>query len=324
MAVPGTVQGIVDSYLHLVDAEASGLVEGLYLEGSVALGDFRPRTSDIDFVAVAGGPLDEAATAALERAHTRLSRQWPKPFFDGVYVTWDDLHRDPAAAGSRPGCHEHRFTAEGSGPPNPVTWHTLAWHGVACRGPQPTDLDIWIDVEALKSWCDRNLDQYWRRLLDRASQSRSMWGLATMTPYGALWIVSGVCRIHYTLATGGITSKEGACRHALGAFPEPWHRIINECLRVRQQDRACPTLSGATAGLMGAPQQAVVVPDTAGSAARCPGVRRSRDRESPSPVLRAMRGERGPGTSGADAGPLAESRRLWPRSPNQLRSIVAC
>jgi hypothetical protein len=32
---------VINSYLTLVDAEASGLVEGLHLEGSVTLGDGR-------------------------------------------------------------------------------------------------------------------------------------------------------------------------------------------------------------------------------------------------------------------------------------------
>jgi hypothetical protein len=49
--------------------------------------------------------------------------------------------------------------------------------------------------------------------------------------------VLGVSRIHYTVATGAITSKEGAGRYALATFPERWHRVIGEALRVRRGDR---------------------------------------------------------------------------------------
>jgi hypothetical protein len=80
------VETAVDAFLQAVDAEAPGLVEALYLTGSVALGEFRPRTSDIDFVAVTSHRPDAAALAALGRAHGRLRKRWRKPYFDGLYV----------------------------------------------------------------------------------------------------------------------------------------------------------------------------------------------------------------------------------------------
>ncbi|MFI6172557.1 nucleotidyltransferase domain-containing protein [Nocardia sp. NPDC051052] len=52
MSLPAIVEDTVETYLASVDAEAPGLIEGLYLEGSLALNDFRPDASDIDFVAV--------------------------------------------------------------------------------------------------------------------------------------------------------------------------------------------------------------------------------------------------------------------------------
>jgi hypothetical protein len=52
MSLPPLVTTIVDAYLDALDTDAPGLITGLYLTGSAALNDFRPRTSDIDFVAV--------------------------------------------------------------------------------------------------------------------------------------------------------------------------------------------------------------------------------------------------------------------------------
>jgi hypothetical protein len=230
------VADAVESYLGLVDAEVGGLVEGLYLEGSVALGDFRPHASDIDFVATTRVPPDAAALAGLERVHVRLRGLRPRPFFEGIHVTWDDLARDPALATAGPSTHEGLFRAVGGGDRNPVTWHTLARHGVACRGPAVADLDVWADLDVLAAWQDANLDEYWGRLLDCGAQLASTAGLFGLTRYAAAWTVTGVCRLHYTLAAGDVTSKDGAGRYALEVFPDRWHRVIGEARRIRRAE----------------------------------------------------------------------------------------
>jgi hypothetical protein len=232
------VETVVDAYLQAVDAEAPGLVEGLYLTGSVALGDFRPHTSDIDFVAVTTQRLDAADLAALSRAHGRLRKRCPKPYFDGLYVTWDELAHNPSVASRGPSSHKGRFRARGGGPRDPVTWHTLARQGVICRGPKPTGLGIRTDPDELARWTLNNLDTYWRRLLDRSSRFPHPQNLIVLTSWGAAWIVLGISRLHFTLSTGEICSKEVAGLYARQTFPERWHRVLDESLRIRRADRA--------------------------------------------------------------------------------------
>jgi hypothetical protein len=239
------VQRVVDTYLEAVDAEATGLVEGLYLTASAALEEFRPRTSDIDFVAVTSSPPDAAAVAALGRAHSRLRCDCSRPFFDGRYVTWDDLEHDPRHASHGPYSREGRFHALGGGDCNPATWHTLASHGVRCRGPETANVAIWTDPAALASWTMNNFDGYWQPLLRRARRFPDPWSLIGFTSYGAVWVVLGVCRLHYTLATGRIASKEQAGRYGLHTFPAQWHRALNEALRIRRADRARPDVASA-------------------------------------------------------------------------------
>jgi hypothetical protein len=112
-------------------------------------------------------------------------------------------------------------------------------------GPASADVAIWADPEALAAWTLGNLDGYWRRLLDRASRLPGRWGLATLTPYATVWVVTGVSRLHYTLATGEITSKEGAGRYALASFPQRWHHLAREALRIRRADQAGPGVASA-------------------------------------------------------------------------------
>jgi aminoglycoside adenylyltransferase-like protein/nucleotidyltransferase-like protein len=239
------VETVVHAYLQAIDAEAPGLVEGLYLTGSVALGEFRPHTSDIDFVAVTARRPDNAALAALRRAHSRLRKRWPKPCFDGLYVTWDELAHDSSLAGRGPYSYEGRFRSRGGGPGDPVTWQTVARHGVRCRGPKPTDLNIRIDADRLAQWTLHNFDAYWRQLLNRASRFPHPQSLIALTSWGAAWIVLGVSRLHYTLATGEICSKEAAGLYARQTFSERWYRVLDESLRIRRADRARPDAASA-------------------------------------------------------------------------------
>ena len=244
------VRATVDAYLEAVDDEAPDLVEGLYLTGSAALAEFRPHTSDIDFLAVTSVHPDTAALAALSRAHARLRRSRPRPFFDGRYVTWHELASDPPHAHPGPYCYEGRFHARGRGDCDPVTWHTVAAHGVRCRGPEPADLAIRTDRATLASWTLNNFDSYWQPLLRRAAGFRDPWSLIAFTSYGAVWIVLGVCRLHYTLATGKIGSKEEAGCYGIRAFPEHWHRVLNEALRIRRADRARASVASAFSELI--------------------------------------------------------------------------
>ncbi|KAA5835988.1 aminoglycoside adenylyltransferase domain-containing protein [Saccharopolyspora hirsuta] len=224
---------LVADYLDLVDAEAGGLVTGLYLEGSVSLGDFRPHASDVDFIAVSEEPPDSAAIAALERVHARLADR--RPHFDGAYLTWRDLAVGPAAAVGRPSIEEARFRTT-SGRLSPVTWHTLARYGVTCRGPAVAEVDVWSDAAELAAWQDANLDEYWGRLLSRTAHLADRPGPFARTDAATAWTVTGVARLHYTLSTGDITSKDGAGRHALRVFPEQWHRVVRGGLRVHRAE----------------------------------------------------------------------------------------
>jgi hypothetical protein len=237
MPLPHPVPAIVDAFLEEIDAAAPALVEGLYLVGSVALGDFRLHHSDVDFVAVTASRLEPAGYAALERAHAWLSAHWPRPFFDGIYVTWDDLAGDPVGASPGPHTHEGRLHPAGGGERHPVTWRTLIQSGVCCRGPTVAEIEIWSDAAALAAWINNNLDAYWRRLLEPGSWLTRRGGVAGLTAYACEWCVLGVSRLHYTLATGKITSKDGAGVHAQAAFDAQWQPVIAESLRIRRADK---------------------------------------------------------------------------------------
>ncbi|MEY9215410.1 DUF4111 domain-containing protein [Thermobifida halotolerans] len=241
MAVHPLVRTVAEAFLGGADEEAPGLVEGLYLTGSVALGDFRPHTSDIDFVVVTTARLDDAQRAAMRRVHSRVCARFPRPHFNGIYVTWDDLAVDPQHCGPVASVLGGRFRARASADVNPVTWRVLAERGVTVRGPLPVEVDIWDEPGTLRAWSLGNLEEHWRRWRAKAGRLVTPRGLAVLGSLAPSWSVLSVSRLHFTLRTGEITSKSGAGFYALHAFPEHWERIVNECLRIRR-DSALPSL----------------------------------------------------------------------------------
>lgn len=245
MALPQVVDDVVGSYLDEVDAQVRGLIEGLYLIGSVAMGDFRrggpvarfgpsgASVSDLDFVAVTAQPPGPPELAALARAHGRLTRRHRRPTFDGLYLTWPDLARDPADVLAGAHVHDGRLHRAQPAHTHPVIWHELAQHGLTIRGPEPAQLQVRTDRAGLTAWVRANLDSYWRRWHRASSRPLSGHGVVCLSSWGPTWGVLGVSRLHYTLTTGLICSKTAGGHYARDRFDPRWHRLVDECLRIR-------------------------------------------------------------------------------------------
>lgn len=242
--LPAEVGPSVELFLAAVDNLTPGLVSGFYLVGSVALGDFHPRgagrgrlstASDIDFVAVTDRRLerDSREMSALAEAHARTVARFPRPHFDGAVLTWTDLSAGPDGCPEVPCALESRFTAAGRSGINPVTFCELAWHGIAVRGPQPTEVDLWADRNALRAYNLDNLRNYWRPWWRRSRQLRPLPLAIGLSAWFPVWGVLGVSRLHHALATGMMTSKCGAGRYALNVFDPRWQRIVAESLCLR-------------------------------------------------------------------------------------------
>lgn len=236
MITPSLADESISAFLKAIDEEAPGLVEGLYLIGSLALREFRLHQSDIDFVVVTRERADEARLHALQRAHRRVITHRRRPDLEGLVVTWADLRQNPTTVAPAPFFREGRFHRAGRFALDPVTWHLLAQNGIAVRGPTPAEFHVWNDPDVLDSWARNNLETYWRNWHARHRSLLSFAGLTALHPRVVQWGVLGVTRLHYTLATGKITSKEGAGIYALTAFPARWSRLVQECLNTRKGD----------------------------------------------------------------------------------------
>jgi hypothetical protein len=222
--VPPEVASTTARYLELIDEALPGQVTGLYLTGSVPLGDFRPGHSDIDGVVVVASPLLDAS--AVKAVHEQLPSA---PAFDVTYLTAADLAAPPDAG--KPVV----FTLDGvfkeapsGGPVSPVLWSEMARQSIAVRAVP--GLVVHDDQDALEAFTRNNLKTYWTSQLDQLETTTAPQPDDAPVPDWVLpWIVLGVPRLHALLATGNIISKTRAGEHALIAFPE-WSPLLNRCL----------------------------------------------------------------------------------------------
>ena len=245
-ALPPSVRELTLAYLECVDDLAAGLVEGLYLTGSVALGDFQrggmlarrgpsgATSSNVDFVAVISRSTGLAEIAALSRAHEELRRRFGRPYMSGLYVKWNDLALEPFRLWRRryPYVREGRLRYDDRAEPSPAVWHELAEYGVAVRGPDVGNRAIWTDPEMLALWCRVNLADYWLPWLRRSSNPLDLRAAVTLTDFGSAWPTLGVSCSHHTISTGALISKTDAASQARSTFGPRWHRLLDESLRI--------------------------------------------------------------------------------------------
>lgn len=230
---PGIKQ-IISEYLNIVDGYNPELLEGFYLYGSVALGDFSLKLSDIDFIAVSKNRLTKEDIVKLDGIHQMIRKAYPKPSLEGIYVTWEDLG-ELNDVEPYPYYHEGKMHESGLFECNPVTWHELTTCGIAIQGPEVTELNITQDWGQLIKLMHENLNSYWLNWIKQSSKRMTINSVTLLFSKAAVeWGVLGITRLFYTFRENQITSKARAGEYALGVVPERWHRIIQESINYRR------------------------------------------------------------------------------------------
>ena len=259
--LPPFARVATDHYLDAVDQALPGLVEGCYVTGSLALGDFHPGISDIDLLAICSHAPGRGEVAALTGVHQRLHSKPPwlttvdwlepasspaaqapgGPNVDVVYATAEDLRSDPTTLALP---HSLAGALKPSGDSaTPVLWRSLTTHGIAVRGEPILEETVWFDPETLRRWNLTNLDTYWANKIDEYTHRWTVSDQTVRHEYGLQWLVLGVPRLHYTIATLEVTSKTGAGRYALDIVQSSWHPVIRTAIALRANQQAPLTQS---------------------------------------------------------------------------------
>jgi predicted nucleotidyltransferase len=197
---------------------------GLYLYGSLSLGDFTPGSSDVDFLVVTRDMLSAVTQEALAALHARLAMS-DLPYarkLEGWYFPRVVLRRD------NPGVRVPTIGADwpfGLGEPGPV-WVIERWivreRGVTVAGPSPDTLIDPVAPEALRAAVRALLRDFWAQQLDGPDWLRTR-------DYQAFAILT-MCRALHTLATGTVVSKPAAAAWASTHLDPRWISLIERAL----------------------------------------------------------------------------------------------
>lgn len=216
------VDAIISRLRSGMQAALGDNLVGLYLYGSLALGDFSPITSDIDFLAAVAEDLLPGQIEALHKMHDQLATERWGAEMEGSYIPLADLRRYTTGKTMHP--HIDRGEALA------IEQHDTDWivqrfitreYGVVLLGPDPKTL---IDPISQHQLRQAVLDLLWwweQQLVDTTRVSQS--------GYQAYAVLS-MCRIRYTLAEGAVLSKPRAAQWALHNLHPCWQPLIQRAL----------------------------------------------------------------------------------------------
>jgi hypothetical protein len=222
----------VNTALHDLEARIRTILgdnfRGMYLSGSLALGDFDPHGSDIDFVVVTDQAISEDLFAALGEMHARFDAEgspWAAKV-EAVYAPRDALHYHAPTDERYPQIEKGKalfMDRLESG------WiyhcYTLREFGMAVAGPDPRTLIDPVDPDDMRR-AAAPIAEMW---LEQAHSDPS-WLAWVRQRSSQSFVVLTLCRLLYTLDTGSVTSKPAAARWAEEALGTRWVGLITRSL----------------------------------------------------------------------------------------------
>ena len=202
---------------------------GLYLWGSYAVGDFDPRLSDVDIVAVLGEDVSAGEYAALDSLHHDLAARYPdwKGRIEVAYATRATLDH-PETGGEivriSPGEPLNRRHSDARWT---VDWFVVRTRAIPLHGPPPTELLAPITRA-----------QFVESVRDNVA-TLDEWVPTVRGRRGEAYAILLMCRALRATLHGDQLSKPGAGRWAQGELPE-WADLIGRAIEWREAPESAP------------------------------------------------------------------------------------
>ena len=193
---------------------------GLYLFGSLVMGDYDDGTSDVDLLAATSSDIDQAEFEALKKMHEDIVAKDPRwdNHIEVAYLSLEALKtfkiRSSPIGIISPG---EPFHIKEAGKDWLVNWYFVREKGVTLFGPPPKSIIEPISKDEFIQIVKDHAG-YWR---ERSDDMRSRPGQS--------YAILTMCRALYTITNGEQVSKRQAALWAAKQLPE-WSTLINNAL----------------------------------------------------------------------------------------------
>jgi len=197
---------------------------GLYLYGSLVIGDFDPTISDIDLVAALASDLDDKEFEELQKMHVDFAYQH-KEWDDRIevcYLSIADLQTVKTGTSQvtniSPGepFHKRETSIEWL-----ISWYVVRETSITLFGPSPKTIIEPISKDEFIQTIRAHAKAWDEWIYDMHNRKSQAYAILTM------------CRALYTLKYGEQVSKKQAALWAEKEFPE-WASIIESALLWRE------------------------------------------------------------------------------------------
>lgn len=220
--IPTNIPTLLDALLLGVQQTLGRNLVGLYLRGSLVMGDFDPMASDVDFFAVTEHLLTEAEFTDLTFMHDTLARL-ANPYaehLEGAYIPRTSVRRFTLGERLPTLYRQERLRWS----EHDYNWVLERWvvreHGLTLCGPAPTTLINPVSTNELREAVRLRMPE-WLRWANQPDDPDWQLHLGQKA-----YVIQTMCRALCTLATGTLPSKPQAVAWALATLPEPWHSTV--------------------------------------------------------------------------------------------------
>lgn len=230
MNASGVLTGYVDAdqVLQWFLAQSQALLGdefvGMYVYGSLALGDFDVKNSDIDFIVVTRTAPKADMISGISDMHARFGESGSRYVgrVEAAYVERDALQHFPPGDTSYPQVEADRgLFVE----PLEMGWIFQCWtlreHGVVLAGPHPRQMIPPLDPNQMRRTAAPIALMWQRDAREDPSWLEWLYERPNMS-----FVVLTLCRLLYTLELASVASKPAAARWAQHTLGDPWSALI--------------------------------------------------------------------------------------------------
>ncbi len=217
------INALLDVLLKNIQSVLHNKLVGLYLYGSLTAGDFDPKISDIDLLAVVSETITDKELEALKQMHA---------YFANEYPSWNDrIEAQYASVSALQTFKTQKSRIVTISPGEPIhfvdagkdwllNWYDVQEHGKVLFGPSQSTF-----IPSISK------DEYTNATKENVLHMREwIQGYTSQSPRGPFaFVVLTLCRALYGYQKGEQVSKTQAAMWAKRAFPE-WAALINDAI----------------------------------------------------------------------------------------------